>query len=349
MINISFRLNRYTVAPKKQDTRKKITYSYIKKKTQQIISMSFRYALIICLSYMILYPLLRMISTTFTHPYDIGSLGSIWVPETPTFDNIKVASIIMNYPKAVLYTAGSTFIIMLLQILNSAFAGYSFARLQFKGSKLLFMLVMFTIIVPPASLMLPQYILFRNFDIMGIFETITGSKLNLLGSPISMCLLAATGQGLSSGLFIYIFRQFFRGLPRELEEAAYVDGAGFLRIFFTIVLPISKPSIITVGILSFVWNWNDTYFPRLFNPTSNYLRIRLGMLSAPSGGTSNVQLAIGNAISKIPPDITRLSSAPYDSLILTVCSLLTILPLIIFFLIVQKHFVEGIERTGIVG
>jgi len=290
-----------------------------------------------------------MISTAFTHPYDIGSMGAIWIPETPTFDNLKVASVILNYPKALLYTAGSTFIIMLLQILSSALAGYSFARLQFRGSKLLFMLVIFTIIVPPASLMLPQYVFFRNFDILGIFQKITGHKLNLLGKPISMCILAATGQGLNAGLFIYIFRQFFRGLPRELEEAAYVDGAGFLRIFFRIVLSISKPAIMTVGVLSFVWNWNDTYFPRLFNPTNDYLRIRIGALSAPSGGTSNVQLAIQNAISKIPPNVVRLSSAPYDSVILTACSLLAIVPLIIFFLIIQKYFVEGIERSGIVG
>lgn len=319
------------------------------KHVKQVLVMAFRYALIICLSYMILYPLLRMITTTLKHPYDIGSMGSVWIPEIITLDNIIVAAIIMDYPKALLYTFASTLVIMLLQIFSAAFAGYSFARLKFRGSNLLLALVIFTIIVPPSSLMLPQYVLFRNFDIFGIFSMITGSKLNLLGKPASLFLLAALGQGLSAGLFVYVFHQFFRGLPKELEEAAYVDGAGILRIFFSIVLPASKPGIITVGVLSFVWNWNDTYFPRLFNPTDSYLRIRLSSLSAPSGGTSNVQLAIGNAVSKIPPEITRLTSNPYDLMILTVCSLLIILPLIIFFLIVQKHFVEGVERSGITG
>lgn len=329
--------------------KKKITYFYIKKKVISSLIMAFKYALIICLSYMILYPLLRMISTTFTHPYDYGSLGSLWVPASPTLDNIKVAAIIMDYSKSVLYTAVSTFCVMVLQILSAALAGYSFARLKFKGSGLLFALVIFTIIVPQGSLMLPQYVFFRNFDILGIIKLISGRKLNLLSKPTSMLILAALGQGLNGGLFIYIFRQFFKGLPKELEEAAYVDGAGFLRIFFRIVMPLSKPSILTVGVLSFVWNWNDTYFPQLFNPSSNYLRIRLGMLSASSGGTSNVQLAIGNAISRIPSDVVRLSTDSYDSLILTVCSLLVILPLIVFFLIIQKHFIESIERSGIVG
>jgi len=290
-----------------------------------------------------------MIATAFTHPYDIGSMGSIWIPEVPVLDNIIVALNIMYYPKALLFTIRSTVIMVILQIFNSAFAGYAFARLKFRGSKLLFALVVFTIIVPPSSVMLPQYVYLRNFDIFGIFQLITGSKLNLLGKPASMWLLAVMGQGLNSGLFIYIFRQFFKGLPKELEEAAYVDGAGILRIFLKIVLPMSKPGILTVGVLSFVWNWNDTYFPRLFNPTINYLRIRLNGLSMPSGGTSNVQLAIGNVVSKLPPDIVKLTSDAYDKLMLSICSLLVILPLIVFFLIVQKHFIEGIERSGIVG
>lgn len=326
---------------------KQLSY-YVWRKVKETSLLVGRYILIICLSYLILYPLLRMISATFTHPHDYGLLGSLWIPEKPTLDNLKVAIAIMDYPKALLYTTISTAIIVILQILNAALAGYAFARLEFKGSNILFALAIFTIIVPPSSVMLPQYILFRNFDIWGISEFLTGSKLNLLGKPVSMWILAVLGQGLYSGLYIYIFRQFFKGLPRELEEAAYIDGAGFLRIFFTIVMPISKPSILTVGVLSFIWNWNDTYFPRLFNPTNKYLRIRLGRLSAGSGGTSNVQLAIGNVSSKLI-DVTRLSSRVYDSLILNVSSLLVILPLIVFLFIIQDRFVEGLERSGIVG
>ncbi|PNT93470.1 carbohydrate ABC transporter permease [Clostridium thermosuccinogenes] len=352
MTNMAGLQQKHVAVGEKLNTKKsmtRITRAKVEKSVKKTIFVVFRYALIISLSYMILYPLLRMIAQSFTHPYDIGSMGSIWVPEMPVFDNIIVASTIMNYPKGVVFTTLSTLVVVVLQTFNAAFAGYSFARLKFRGSKLLFALVIFTIVVPPSSVMLPQYVYLRNFDILGIFQLITGHKLNLLGKPASMWLLAALGQGLNSGLFVYIFRQFFKGLPKELEEAAYVDGAGLLRIFLRIVLPISKPGILTVGVLSFVWNWNDTYFPRLFNPTNDYLRIRLSGLSAASGGTSNVQLAIGNVVSKLPPDILKLTSDAYDKMILTVCSLLIILPLIVFFLIVQKHFVEGIERSGIVG
>ena len=348
MINTETIQKSQTVSEESRSTRK-VNLPAIQKRIKAILSLLFRYALIICLSYMILYPLLQMITTALTHPYDIGSTASVWIPEHITLDNIKVATIIMDYPKSLLYSLTSTFVIMLLQLINASFAGYSFARLKFKGSGFLFGLVILTIIVPPTTMMLPQYVYFRNFDLFGIFSFLTGHKLNLLGKPASMCLLAILGQGLNSSLFIYIFRQFFRGLPKELEEAAYVDGAGFLRIFTSIVLPASKPGFITVGVLSFVWNWNDTYFPLLFNPTDRYLRVQLNSLAASSGGSSQIQLAIGNAVSKISPDIVRLSTEPYDKMMLTVCKLLTILPLIIIFLIVQKQFVEGVERSGIVG
>jgi multiple sugar transport system permease protein len=220
-------------------------------------------------------------------------------------------------------------------MLSSALAGYAFARMPFRGRALLFAVVTLSIIVPPASYMLPQYVLFQ--------------QMNLLQRPASLFLLAALGQGLSGGLFIYIFRQFFRGLPKELEEAAYVDGASLPRTFLRIVLPTARPAFITVGVLSFVWNWNDTTMPQLFNSTPNLLRVRLSSLSAYSGGTSNVQLAISGALSNLPPGIIRMQSDAYDTVLLSVCSLLIIMPLIVFFLVIQKQFVEGVERSGIVG
>ncbi len=320
----------------------------IKKRAFSVVIAIFRYALILCISFMILYPLLTMISRAFTHPEYLGSATSIWIPVRATFDNIIVAATILNYPTAIVYTFFSTAAITTLQIFGSAFAGYSLSRLKFRGSGLIFALVILTIIVPPATLMLPQYILFKNFDLFGLFKLITGEPLNLLGKPVSMFMLAFLGQGLSGGLFIYIFRQFFMGVPKELEEAAYVDGSGFPRTFFKIVLPSSQPAFLTVGVLSFVWNWNDSYFPSLFNPTKNLLRMQLNQLNMPSGGGSSVQLAIGNNVSKLI-GVTWLRTQAYDVAMLSVAALLVMLPLIVGFVIVQKRFVESIERSGIVG
>jgi multiple sugar transport system permease protein len=309
---------------------------YLFKKISLAVTVgAFRYVLIAALSFMILYPLLIMISNAFFHPYDLGSAATMWIPPIITFNNIIISYSILNYPTALTYTMLCTAAVTVLQMLSSALAGYAFARMPFRGRSVLFMVVILSIIVPPASYMLPQYVLFQ--------------QLSLLQKPASLFLLAALGQGLSGGLFIYIFRQFFRGLPKELEEAAYVDGASLPRTFLGIVLPTARPAFITVGVLSFVWNWNDTTMPQLFNSTPNLLRVRLASLSSASGGTSNVQLAINNVLSRLPPDIIRMQSDAYDTVLLSVCSLLIILPLILLFLVIQKQFVEGVERSGIVG
>ncbi|MDR1663533.1 MAG: carbohydrate ABC transporter permease, partial [Clostridiales bacterium] len=265
--------------------KRRLTPYYLKKTGLAIAVGAFRYTLLASLAFMILYPLLFMISNAFFHPYDLGSAASMWIPPVVTFNNIIVSYIILNYPVALAYTALCTAAVTLLQMLSSALAGYAFARMPFKGRSLLFVLVILSIIVPPASYMLPQYVLFQ--------------QLHLLQKPASLFLLAALGQGLSGGLFIYIFRQFFRGLPKELEEAAYVDGASVPRTFLGIVLPTAKPAFVTVGVLSFVWNWNDTTMPQLFNSTQNLLRVKLSSLASPTGGGgfSSVYQAINNAFS----------------------------------------------------
>lgn len=335
----------------------RINKAKVKKRAKSVIGMVFRYILIIDLGYMILYPILQYITQAFTHPYDAASTAFVWLPPTLSMDNIRMAWELLRYPTAFTYTFVSTAVVMLCQMLGSAFFGYSFARLKFKGSGVVFALVVLTIIVPQSALMLPQYIHFRNFDFFGIIQALLGHPLNLLNQRASIYILSFVGQGLSGGLFIYIFRQFFRGIPKELEEAAYIDGAGFLRTFFRIVLPVARLAFVTVGTLSFVWNWNDTYFPRLFNPTDNYLNVRIQTLKAPSGGDTLVQQAISRLYSnaKTPEaianlrSIVRLKTEAYDTNILATCALLTIIPLIILFLVVQKQFVEGVERSGIVG
>ena len=309
----------------------------------------FRYLLIICLAYMILYPLLRMFAEGIAHPHTIGMVGSIWIPPIISFDNFMVAFTVMNFIPSLIFTVSIISLMMILQTFNAALAGYAFARLRFRGSGILFGLVILTIVVPTQTLMLPQFVLFRNFDIFGIFNLILGEPLNLLGEPTAMFLMAGLGQGIAGGMFIYIFRQFFRGLPKELEEAAHVDGAGVIRTFFTIVIPMAKPAVLTVATLSFIWNYNDSFFPQLFHPTGQYLRARITALNAPSGGTSTMQLAIGLVRGNIPRGAVVLSSPAYDAVILTVCTLLSILPLVVIFLIIQKQFVEGVERSGIVG
>lgn len=331
----------------KTDFSKVSLKDVLKRNGKSFLLNLIRYSLIICLSFLILQPIFKQISTAFKSPYELGMPVSEWIPGETSTEHIQIAFMLLKYPKSLSYTLLTTALIMILQTISAAFAGYSFARLKFKGSGLLFGCVILTIVIPPQVLMLPQYMYFRNFDILGIIKLITGNHLNLLNSSVTLYIMSALGMGLKSGLYIFIFRQFFRGLPKELEEAAFVDGAGFLRTFFAIVLPAAKSSIVTVAVLSFVWNWNDTYFVNLFNPTANNLMVSLNTASSHMDQAIN-NVAVSNAAAV--ENFALFTGNPlYQSAIAQTASLLIMLPLIIMYLFIQKQFVEGAERSGIVG
>ena len=333
---------------------KNMSEAKAKKYLLKAIIMTLRYILMISLGVMILYPLMRMISVLFTHPRALGLVGAVWVPPRISFDHLQIAWGILDPARTLSYTFVHVSGLVVLSTLSAAFAGYAFARLKFRGMGLLFMLVLITFIIPNEVFTLPHQIMFRNFDVFGIVERITGEPLNLLGQSTVMYLMAGMGMGIAGGLFIYIFRQFYRGLPKELEEAAYVDGAGVTRTFLTIVLPMAKPAFFTVGTLSFIWNYNDTHFPGLFNPTLDNIRMRLQAIHTVSGGRSTISQWVNHiARGRIP--ITayyvwgNYGNAQADAAILTISTLLSLLPLIILFLIIQRQFVQGVERSGIVG
>ncbi|MBQ6716018.1 MAG: carbohydrate ABC transporter permease, partial [Clostridia bacterium] len=216
--------------------KKRMSKGTLIRKAKGFCAGLFRYVLIICLSYLILAPILINISTAFTNPRDLSFPSSIWIPARFSIENWHVSMLMLNYGKALPYTLFFTAIITVLQTVSAMMAGYSFARLKFPGRSILFALSVFTIVVPPQMFMLPQYLFFKEFDIFGIFRLITGQPINLLKSG-SLFILNALCMGLKSGLYIYIFRQSFRALPKVLEEAAYMDGAGFLRTFTSIVVP----------------------------------------------------------------------------------------------------------------
>ena len=270
---------------------------------------------------------------------------SQWIPKQFSLEHIVVAADLMKYPRALLYTMGTTLLSAILQTLNAAFAGYAFARMKFRGSGLLFALVILTIVVPAPAIFLPQYMFFRNFDVFGIIRAITGSGVSLVGSPVSLYILSALGMGLRSGLYIYIFRQFFRGRPGELEEAAFVDGSGYIRTFFKVVLPNATSAVLTVAILSFVWNWNDTNFVSMF--ASNKLNLTVGLTSVfqevdPIGWTSQALKDTGKYL--LPS-----KNALYEQAVYQTGILLIIVPMVVVYLFVQRKFVESVGRSGIVG
>ena len=220
----------------------------------------------------------------------------------------------------------------LIQIFICSMAGYGFARYEFPFKKVLFGCVILTIVIPNDTLMLPLYTQFRNFDIFGIIHLVTGHGINLLSTEVPMYIMTALGCGLRSGLYIYIFNQFFRGLPKEIEEAAVVDGAGSFYTYFRIMLVNAMPSVLTVSIFSLVWQYNDTFYAKLFSINSKLLMsMRISTLRA------SIEF------------IDQIKDTAVSQLYLYAGIVLMVIPIVIIYILLQKRFIEGASRSGIVG
>jgi len=296
-----------------------------------------RFVLIVGLSFVILYPILQKVSTSLKAREDIYSPIVVWIPERISFESYKYAVQIMEYWDTLLNTfllAGMTTV---LTAASCALAGYGFARLKFKGSKLLFACVILTILVPPTTILIPMYLNLKDFNLLGLIPLLTGGKsINLLDTYWPFILTSMFAVSYKAGLFIFIYNQFYRGIPKEIEEAAYVDGAGVTKTFLQIMLPNTMPAIITVCLFSFVWQWNDSFYTTTYLTSTKVMSTQLSSLPF-------------NLNKLITGDGGGQSDPFYLDLVQDTGILLAILPLIIGYLFIQRHFVESVERTGIVG
>ena len=289
-----------------------------------------RYGLIIGIGFIILYPLLRQISFALMHPDDLFDLTVNWIPRTLTRMNFQVAWEMLDYSRALVNTLGTTLLLSTLELAATMIIGYGFARWRYPGSNLIFGLVVLSIVIPPQMVMVPLFLNFRYFNLFGLLPD---PGLNLVGSFWPMALMALTGTAKRSGLFIFITRNYFKGLSTSLEEAAYVDGAGHLKTFFTIMLPNAAPIAMIVFLFSFVWHWNDLFYTDLFLQGRNLLQIGL--------------LRINSQFSF--PWANKAVEGTYIQLVNNAGMLLYILPVLILYAFLQRFFIESIEKTGLVG
>lgn len=300
----------------------------------ELIFKIFRFILLIGISYIILFPFFTKIMSSFMSQSDFVDVTVKLIPKTPTFDQWKFIILENNYFKALLNTAFLSSTCALIQTLICAIVGYGFAKFKFKGRNILFFCVIITLLIPHDTLLLAMFMKFRYFDIFGIIGLFQEGGINLIskGWPWHLYILSITGLAFKNGLYIFIFRQFYRGVPDELEEAAYIDGTGVFETFFRIILPLSIPMMTTVFLFSFSWQWTDTFY------------------TAAPFVTTNSATMLTNIV-KIPMSLKAdfAATALWESSITNTCGLLVILPLFIIFLFAQNAFVEGIERSGIVG
>lgn len=298
-----------------------------------------RGVIVLGICFIIIYPIIVKLSVSFMQEKDIYDITVRYFPKNFTLDNYRLVWTYMDYPIAFLNSLKLALTTSTLQLISCTLIGYGFARFKFKGKNLFFGLVIATLVIPDQTIMIPLYLHFRYFDIFGLLTI--GRELrgiNLLDTMWPFVLLSATGMGLKNGLYIFILRQFFRGMPKELEEAAYVDGAGNLRTFGTIMLPSAVPIMVTVFLFSFVWQWNDTFYSTLYLSNLKVLPAALSSLA------NNISLANYWDLG-MRADISPF----YFSMINNTGSLLMVVPLVMLYLFAQRYFVQSIERSGIVG
>lgn len=290
----------------------------------------FRAVILIGLGFVIMYPLLYMISCAFRERADMSDPTVMWIPRHYTLKVIRETMEAMDYWETMWNTLVLNIGCSVVQVFSCALTGYGFARFNFKGRKLLFGIVIMMILVPAQVISLPLYTQFRYFGINGLFS------LNLIDSRLTMYLPAMTANGIRAGLMIYIFRQFFRGMPRELEDAAYIDGCGPLRTFVSVMLPNASAALLTVFLFSVVWYWNDYYVSSTFFTNTKTIALMLTNID------NELKLNLFN-----DPTV---QISPRDQIVWKEAGcLLSIAPVLLMYVFMQKHFTEGIERSGIVG
>ena len=295
----------------------------------------FRFLILFGLAFVIMQPMLYMISTAIRPQSEMSDPSVMWIPKTVTIGNIQDVWTATNYPALIGNTLLVNIICSVLQVVTCSITGYGFARFKFKGKGFLFAIVIMQIIVPVQIILIPQFMQFRYFDIFGIFNAITGSPLNLTDSPWALYLQAFFCNGIRAGLFIFLFRQFFRGLPKELEDAAYLDGCGPFQTFVRIMVPNARTSFLTVFIFSVVWYWNDSYVSGMFYTKSNTVALAIQNLDNTMSAWLNGGTPQGTA-------------ADYLVWIEAGC-LLSLIPILVMYIFLQKYFVEGLERSGLTG
>lgn len=300
-------------------------------KTRALPIAVFRVCIYIGISYVILAPLINLLSRSFMPMEDVYSPLVYVVPRTITLEHFSMAMQYMDYQMSLTQTLPYCLGLTLLQLVISALVGYGFARYKLPCGRLLFGLVVLSIIVPSQTMLVPMYMQFRYFDPLGLATLLTGKPLNLINTQWPMTLLTAFGMGLNAGLYIYIFRQFFRGMPAALEEAAWIDGASPFGTFFRIMLPNATPAIIIIVMFSMVWQYNDIFYSGLFTTSNPFIAGKLTSLQSALGMLAGIR------------DTNQIDSVMKTGV------LLTILPLILIYLLLQRFFMEGIERSGIVG
>jgi multiple sugar transport system permease protein len=268
------------------------------------------YHVLLCAaSLAMLYPLLWMLASSFKPDSDIFASASLW-PASFNLDAYRRgwSGLQVSFGQFFINSLIVSLSCVIGNVLSCSLTAYAFARLKFRGQKVWFALMLGTLMLPYHVTLIPQYVLFLNLDWVGTFLPLIVPKF-----------LAA------DAFFIFLLVQFFRSIPRELDEAAMIDGCGPWRIYWMVILPLSLPALATAAIFTFIWTWDDFFGPLVYLNDMNGYTVQLGLRSFVD------------------------STGKSDWGALFAMSTLTLLPVFAFFLAFQRLLINGIATTGLKG
>ncbi|WP_260412307.1 carbohydrate ABC transporter permease [Alkalihalobacillus sp. TS-13] len=288
-----------------------------------LVFKTFIYALLISVGFIYLYPILYMVSESFKSLRDLLDPTVLWIPKELYFDNFVKAWNVLEFPKTFMTSLLNSVLPAVTQMVSCAIVGFGFARFKFPGKNILFGLMLLTFIIPTQIVMIPMFLMFEQYG--------------MLGTPLPFILPAIFAGGIKSALFILIYTQFFKSIPQVLDESAQLDGANYLTIFFRIILPISIPALVVVFLFSLVWHWNETYTASLYlGDSMSTLPLKLKEFNDSFKALYSSAGAEGKG-------------ADINESIKFAGTVLVILPLLVLYMFAQKWFVEVLDKTGITG
>lgn len=286
-------------------------------------------AILLAFSYVFLYPLLRMITMSIMSQADLLNPEVSWIPQDLTFHSYRVAASVLRLGSTLFNTLWFTSVLAFAQTSVTALTSYAFARFNFRFKRFWFVMVLVSFILPIPVLLIPRIMIFTSF------QNLTG--IRMFGTIWPQLAMTFTGQGIYSAILILIFYNFFRLIPHSLDEAARIDGANSFQIFIKIFLGLSVPTLFTVFLFSFLWNWNESYI------TTTFVRGGLRLITPQLAVFDNNFVQLAGSL----PDMAE--GARINEAYKMAATMISIFPLLLMYTFVQKKFIQGIEQTGITG
>jgi multiple sugar transport system permease protein len=265
------------------------------------------YVVVVALALVFLIPMIWLVSTSLKSQGQVFAYPPVWIPDPLQWGNYVEA---MSRAPLLVWLANTVMIAVLAlagTLLSSSLVAFGFARLRFPGRRVLFILLLSTMMLPDVVTLVPQFVLFRSIGWVDTFLPLIVPSF------------------LGGGAFnIFLVRQFYLTIPRDFDEAARLDGASNLRIWWHIILPLSRPVLVAVGIFSFVYHWNDFLLPLIYLQSEGNKTLALGLRAfiSPTDASWNISMA---------------------------ASMFLVIPVLIVFFVAQRQFIRGVVMTGIQG